>query len=241
MTESVEVRPRFMDSDLQESPAPPVESQTQAVATAARGLFTSMYENKIIVLIIIITIIVIAFVAYFVFRKDPETNTQQVYTNHPKQIDQKPAQVEPTGGAPSQSPAEETAGKPSHTELVKKADPAALKELLNRSKTASRPTENVGEETTITQSKTDSEVMELMEDDDQNDNVAETEDFGGRAETQDESELNSESDNENNETVDENIALDFTDSGSTCSAMLQSGRQCKNRVKAGGKCAKHSG
>ena len=235
MTDSVEVRPRFMDNDLQETPAPPPESQSQAVATAARGLFTSMYENKIIVLIIIITIIVIAFVAYFVFRKESEVNTQQVYAP-PKQPPQKTAQPEQTGGSPVGTVTEEIVNKPSHTELVKRSDPNALKELLNRSKTASRPTESAPEEPSGEQSKTDTEIMELMED-----NVVESEDVGSNSEgeeSHDEPDLQIES-NEHNECND-GIASDFTIHELTCGAMLQSGRQCKNRVKAGGNCAKHS-
>lgn len=217
MTESVEVRPRFTDNDMQESVAPPAESQTQAVATAARGLFTSMYENKIIVLIIIVTIIIIAFVAYFVFKKEPDT--QQVHNT--KQAAPKPAAVEPTS---NQTP-EETVSKPTHNDLVKKADPNALKELLNRSKTASRPVETTEDDITNSQSKTDSEVMDLMEDNNEDTNVEDNE------ETHEES-------NESNE-INESFSSETINGGSTCSAMLQSGRQCKNRAKTEGKCAKH--
>jgi hypothetical protein len=39
-------------------------------AAASKGLFTSLYDNKIIVLIIVIVIIIIALLAYVIYRKD---------------------------------------------------------------------------------------------------------------------------------------------------------------------------
>jgi hypothetical protein len=70
MTDSIEVRPRYQDPDIRINIPAEQEKIDDIPPPPTKGLFTSMYENKIIVLIIIITIIIIGIIAYVIYRKD---------------------------------------------------------------------------------------------------------------------------------------------------------------------------
>jgi hypothetical protein len=61
MTDFLEVKPRFHDPEATVA-VPAIEAPTP-------GLFTSMYENRVIILIIVASIIIIAIIAYIAYPK----------------------------------------------------------------------------------------------------------------------------------------------------------------------------
>jgi hypothetical protein len=86
--DTVPIRPRYYEHDTaplvvgtassgQNPPQTPAvqvpavqTAAAQAAAPASKGIFTSIYDNKIIVLIVVIIIIIIALFAYVIYRKD---------------------------------------------------------------------------------------------------------------------------------------------------------------------------
>ena len=141
MADSVEVRPRYKDPDVMQQemqtdrPAQS-ESAISAATSVTKGIFTSMYENKIIVLIIIIVIIIIGIIAYIVYRKPEEL------TDKPK----------PTVKSPESMQTVKT------EQPVQTDEKANLLNLLARSKK-----QDIKVEEPVV-SKTTDEIMQLMED-----------------------------------------------------------------------------
>ena len=142
MAGSIEVKPRFFEPDA------PTQNKIADTTLSAPigGLFTSVYENKIIVFIIVIIIIIIAICAYIFCRKtDDETkkSTPRAAPATPPTVPP-PAATEPE---PAPPPAEPAANK---TELVN---------LLARSKNLNTPAAAPAQNT-----KSKDEIMQLMED-----------------------------------------------------------------------------
>lgn len=95
MDDSIEVKPRYMEPNAPghynhgptaDNVATPVNSAPGAVTTStniSKGLFTSMYENKIIVLLIVVSIIIIGLLAYVVFNKSSQSGDPPPENNKP--------------------------------------------------------------------------------------------------------------------------------------------------------------
>jgi hypothetical protein len=64
MDEHVDITPQITDPDMMRRPA------ASAPKAETAGIFTSLYDNKIIALCIVVAIIVIAICAYVFFRRD---------------------------------------------------------------------------------------------------------------------------------------------------------------------------
>lgn len=64
MDEHVDITPQITDPDMMRRPA------TMAPKAETAGIFTSLYDNKIIALCIVVAIIIIAICAYVFFRRD---------------------------------------------------------------------------------------------------------------------------------------------------------------------------
>ncbi len=199
--DAIEVKPRYLepivtatgnnahgsDQNTQQAVISPIGAEPQSMT---RGLFTSMYENKIIVLIIVIVIILISIIAY-IFCRNPDVAKEQK-TIEPMQSGKQPTQtvksaensnIQPTESTvassdsgddsngddtPKKAPLEKT--KPD----AKKLDNTDLMELYNRSKNITTTTVEKSP-VVYADSKTNDEILELMEDeeyDDQNDQNA---------------------------------------------------------------------
>jgi len=109
MSEQVEVRPRYADPDAV-TKMQAAQAQAAVVTAAAettslppvqpgvvRGLFTSMYDNKIIVLIIVIAIVIIGIVAYIILRKEDDDKPKP---RKPEPMTGPPGPNGPNGGNP---------------------------------------------------------------------------------------------------------------------------------------------
>lgn len=200
MTTPLEVRPRYTDPDFVAIDIPAAaDSDPGASSTesATRGLFTSMYENKIIVFCIVLFIIIIGVVAWIVTR-------QKESGDSPSQKSGAAAEVPRKTSTP---PTTSTPPAPTKTNL----ESLLAKSQQARAAAATRP-----------DTAPQVEQLESSVDDSSHSNSSS------------ESDQNSLDDT----TIDLPAAQDHVDA--TCTATLASGRQCKNKVRNGGRCAKHS-
>ncbi len=163
MTDTIEVKPRYFEPE-----APNQQAAPAAVALAkSDGLFTSIYENRIIVFIIVATIIIIAFIAYVVYSRDPvepkpggyaaqqqaaaaqqtpQNQQQAAAAQQTPQNQQQAAAVQQNQQQPAQQPA-----KPANN----------LEELLTRSR---RVEAENNQSAQVMNMKSEEEIMHLMED-----------------------------------------------------------------------------
>lgn len=234
MTDSVEVRPRYKEPDapladtdiLPQQVSPAVNTPAAVTSVPTRGLFTSMYENKIIVLIIVIVIIIIGIIAYVIYRK-PEDESDKV----------KPA-TDKTGGVQNQQPpaaAQKHEAAPEQSRAGVKMNKNNLVNLLARSKNSpAQPPQEVSEDEEPVMSKTDEEIMQLMEDqesddeDDQNVAGADTDVESAPVEAQ-------------QSPPNEQTILATEGQVGLCTAVVPPGRNCRNRARNNGKCPRHGG
>ncbi len=209
----------------------------------SKGWFTNMYENKLIIMFIVLSIILIAFVAYFVLRKPDEnpvdkpkktknggdtgqagTPTQPVGTNlaqhtqHTQQPMQQTTQVQTNQVQTNQvqtTPAQQPMQQATQTQQPKKN----LGNLLERSRNVTVDKKPAAA-TVITGSKTEEEIMQLMESDQEED-------------------VDEELDEELDELDEEEPPKPAPDL--QCTTTLKSGQRCKLKVRNNGKCTKHGG
>lgn len=216
----IEVKPRYGIGYEQQQSAQVAQPQpiqpTMVEQSAKAGILNSIYEYKLIILIIVIVIIIIAFVAYFIFRKtdEPDKKSASVpnaMTTQQYQQMTPPPQMETTPQQPPQAVANPRPQPP--PAQSEPAQPKNLTNLLERSRNMNHPPANP----TVTGSKTEDEIMQLMEDD-----VPEQHQDTNSADDQEDTE----------EVIPE-------PQQTSCSQMLPSGRLCKNRPKTNGKCPKH--
>jgi hypothetical protein len=166
MDDPLEIKPRFHEPDA------PIQQNNQPQGySLSNGLFTSLYDNKIIVLMIIIVIIIIGIGAYIIYRKpDPE----------PVKNNKKPSNAQNTqSAAQNTSSTAQTSAQPN----PKTADSVATESQNNRAdllKLLEKTKQNNTEQpvTANKTTKSDSEIMQLMEDtsnDTKKDSESETE------------------------------------------------------------------
>lgn len=146
MTESVTVLPRFKEQTTpaysqQSGDLMPNESEPMV-----KGLFTSMYENKIIVLFIVIVIIIIGIIAYVIYKSDDKKET----------LKSPPAKAEKTESSNATSQCEtQPQSKTDEPKSIPEQKPKKdLLDLLKRGK----------QEAAQIETKTEDEIMSLMED-----------------------------------------------------------------------------
>lgn len=236
MAESVEVRPRYIEPDAPHVETTPVIAPPAPVSpavSAARGIFTSMYENKIIVLIIVIVIIIIGIIAYVVYRK-PEDDSDKPNSKLPAPTPNPPPNPTPNPvDAPTEKPTE-----PSQSTAAPKMDKNNLRTLLARSKGGAQPAPiAVVEESQG--SKTDTEIMQLMEDDedicdDHDDQDIPSEDLSA----DEEASIDDTADDA--ESTGDDLSGSANSQSASCSQMLPIGRQCRVKAVRNGKCKRHS-
>ncbi|QYB17705.1 hypothetical protein PV-S19_0341 [Pacmanvirus S19] len=271
MADSIEVKPRFKDPDILQHEVQQINASNEeqsnkieAAVSVTKGIFTSMYENKVIVIIVIIVIITIAIIVYVIFRKtDDETEKPKpTPTPAPKVAsdNQQPAQAEQQPAQTSQQPAQapqQPAQAPQQPAQTEQSEKNKLMNLLARSKKQEEKPAN---------SKSDDEIMEMMEDNPVSDNIepneteekqqtaTESNDSSGQDETELVNfveNLNTDDTVTNNSEQQELIyTLDDTPQDETeqssgnqnglCSTLVPSGRQCRNKAKTNGKCQLHS-
>lgn len=241
MTEAVEIMPRFLDPDAprKEEPlipslrSPPVTQPIGEHGSISKGILTSIYDNKLLVLIVVIVIIIIAVIAYIVFRKpDAEvtpknrikggtaqaTGTTQATPTGTTQATQQPAatQATPTGTAQANSTAPEQ--QPA-TPAPEPADRTSLSALLDRSRNMNTPPAQ--QSVVNTNSKSEDEIMQLMEyvdtADTADDNVSQDDDVQPTKQPE--------------EVVVDNL----------CTHIVPPGRRCRNPARTNGKCTRHAG
>lgn len=174
--DAIEVKPRYVEpianSVIQNEPAavvPTVEPST------VKGLFMSMYENKIIVMFIVIVILLIGVIAY-IFCRNPDADKVK---NTPKESVERLTGSDNQSTAKDQSttkdqpePEPEQKAKIDNKKPSKPLDNNSLMELYNRSKNIVQPDKEAPSEVTnhqnqrpaIANSKTDDEISQLMED-----------------------------------------------------------------------------
>lgn len=216
MADHMEVRPRFQEPDAPRVPEP-VHAAPQAADAAqmaipaaggnqstTRGLFTSVYENKIIVLIIVVAIIIIGIIAYVIYRKpeeDPDKSgaksnngqnaqpTQSVQSTQPDQSVQSAQSVQsvqsvqstqqPVQSAQSAQPVQSTQQKGTQSKPVVR-NKNDLLNLLERSK--NNETKKAPQQQVPRNMKSEDEIMQLMEDE----NIDESENHENSGELADE-------------------------------------------------------
>lgn len=227
MDESVSVRPRFVEGEVQQVQV--VQNVPQA---SEKGIFTSLYENKIIILIIVISIVIIGIIAYMlIYNKTAEDctsnpksatcTTQKLQSN--EQNLQNKKDVQPASSSKDDKRKlmtlyskvkEDGIGDENNTQTVENST------IYNQASQS-----NVNQQTHNTEDKTDDEIMQLMED--LHDEVEETE----KTVIEQPAEEGSMSDGAHSTGGQDNM----------CSATVSSGRACRNRARSGGKCQRHGG
>jgi hypothetical protein len=201
--ESVEVKPRFVDaavvsptSSQVPSPSQPFSqplSQSQAPMQApiqgnppeVKGLFTSLYENKIIVLIIVIVILIIGALSCIFYRKPEEMTPKpkakvkpQLCNNCNNSINAASSQNTQESIMKKQAPSQSGPSGQSGPSAQSNQDDIDYSELLERSNNIISPTLDVAEQPIKSpapspqpvvhkNSKTNEELMQLMEDGDE--------------------------------------------------------------------------
>lgn len=138
------VVPRITDQELvPPAPAPVASKAAEDVAAAAvgSGLFTSLYENKMIVLGVVVVIVLIAIFAYVILYRDKSKSVlPRIVSSEPMAAAGVPAPVTPNT-TPADVPATQEAvalvstAPPTLSEKSKKS----LASLFHRAKTASAP------------------------------------------------------------------------------------------------------
>ncbi|SIP86089.1 Hypothetical protein PACV_376 [Pacmanvirus A23] len=282
MADSIEVKPRFKDPDIlqhevQQNNAVNEEqsNKIEAAVSVTKGIFTSMYENKVIVIIVIIVIITIAIIVYVIFRKtDDETEkpkptptqiqntapnvagdtqqTQSTQSTQPTQSTQQ--QTEQT--QPTQQQTQSTQ-QPEQTQQSQQNEKNKLMNLLARSKKQEEKPANSKSDDEIMQMMEDTpvaEVVESVETEEVQQPTAEPSDNISQDETESVNFVDSlnmddttTNDSEQRELIytlddtpqDENEQSSGNQNG-LCSTLVPSGRQCRNKAKTNGKCQLHS-
>ncbi len=189
MNDTIEVKPRYFEPEASNQQM--LAQQTVAVGAASpsaslaktEGLFTSIYENRIIVLIIVVVIIVVAFIAYVVYSRDPaepkpaaqqsaqssQAAAQQSDQTAPQSA-QQPVQttqaaVQPTqqstqtNQTTAQQSGQSTTQQP--TQLTPPKPANNLEELLSRSRHVEAESMQNAQ---VMNMKSEEEIMHLMED-----------------------------------------------------------------------------
>lgn len=102
--EAVAVAPRFPDPDARvdkQKEIAPVAVGSMAIDPVNKGLFTSMYDNKIIVIIIVVAILVIGTLAYFIWYKDDGEEKPKARKNKDPDPNEPSVQAPPLNPPPS--------------------------------------------------------------------------------------------------------------------------------------------
>lgn len=281
----VAVRPRFYPDDqplqpglVQQMSAPvqPANNMTQpqmqmpmmhpqsvnvvpVQAETSKGLFTSVYENKIIVLIIVIIIIIIALVAYVIYRKeDPEPPRPRAR----RQGAPPPAQVRgdniadgpKAGGANDERVNDDQAEAEQEPERVEAEaapaqSPEELRKLLARGRAAAAKTtavpvpepSTVPPAETYDDSKSEDEILALMIDSDTKETEPEPVEDEDNTTGVDTTETPTpveppKATTEVTPVVDVPTTMKLDPA--LCSVLVK-GRQCRNKPKTEGKCGHH--
>ncbi len=242
------VVPRITDPEMQPKtfPGPEVPLVTPVAQSTGvvKGLFTSVYENKIIVLIIVVSIIIIGIIAYIILRKNddygpPPATQQQTVQQVAQQAVQQAAQQAVQQQQPQMTqPQQQQPQMVQQQQQQQQAHPVAfakLAELYQRGKLAgkqsvaqqaqqpSEPAEdNIAE--TGTNSKSEEEIQQLMEDqpaDEEHTNTSITDAL-------------------DNEPAIATLPTESQRPG-FCTELLKSGKYCRNRALSSNKCRTHGG
>ena len=241
MTDYQPVKPRITAPDMlpagpvTPAPAPPPPPAAPGVM---RGLFTSMYENKVIVLIIIAVIVIIGFFAYVMMRNpdaderprarqrgEPTTapTTAPPAVAAPTAVAAAPAAAQPPPPVAATAPAAaQPAAPPAAVAAQAAAQPAAaprsnLAELYTKSKQAEARLAQAPP--VVANTKSDEEIRALMEDD----------------------EVATEPAAAITGAVADSVDGTVDTVPTQCDALLKSGKQCRNRPRSNGKCQVHGG
>lgn len=115
----------------------------------ARGLFTSLYENKMIVLIVVVIIIIILIIAYVIYKKDPTNHSEQKQQSASQQLPQQPLpqsqqsqQQLPSQQLPQQQPIENAESMKGPKKVYSKE---SVSKILDRAKSAKMETSKKSE------------------------------------------------------------------------------------------------
>lgn len=247
-----------------QSAAPVQQAVQQAVQQPPqKGLFTSVYDNKLIVLIIAIIIIIIALAAYVIFRKD---ETAEVPKPKPRRNNYPQDNIDDRNRANNNAEGEDEDGNnggnnnnggnrentkeaasknntvksAANTEAAKQQD---LQKLLARGRAAATASvenkEPVVEE--YDDAKTENEILKLMEDDTPHD-VSTTTDVQDDTHTEIADEpLNTPTADATQTTQDKPTTAQSTTptlDPNKCSSIVKD-RQCGNKPTRNGKCHVH--
>lgn len=253
----VPIRPRFQENEVDNvlvatpSVAPVQNLQVNPPPVPqSKGLFTSAYDNKLIVLIIVIVIIIIALVAYVIYRKEesevpkprPRRNNYQqdnIAKSGEGNSDRGGAGEEKSTAVVAENTDKQT------TTHVQDINQENLKNLLARGRAT---VASVSDDSKIQtkeeydDEKTETEILHLMEDDINNQLDNDNNDGDNTHEDANAGTLVTPADNP----TEENSLVTPADQASTsnldpnkCSVLVK-GVQCKNRVTVNGKCRVHS-
>lgn len=204
---------------------PQAQLTTQLTTQSAPGWFTSIYDNKLIVLIIFITIILIGIIAYVVFRKpDEESSKAQVKSKENKENKDKENKDNKEGGKENNTEQQKT-NTQSKPNTQKKTSTDQLKDILGRSK---------GTQQTIPPpAKTEDEILQLMEDENGEEVVDDVENDVAENEVTDSQQEAQEPITQQNPT-----SAQVNDQ---CTMIGQHGKRCRNGAKTNGRCRRHGG
>lgn len=257
MGDSVEIKPRFLEPDAPNMPnmigggVGSINAGTALASapTASKGIFTSIYENRIIVLIIVVVIIIIAIVAYIIYRPRDEKEADRSdkdTTSSKKRTDTAATSVTPTPTTKpetDQKPNPPTASTaPPETPVPAQAAPKptnSLNDLLARSKQAEmKNMQQTTNNNPPTNMKSEDEIMQLMEDsfipaaqDNENTNANQPSGESDEQPSAANQDIQAATPTTTEQTVKNNDIY--------CSTMLSEGRRCRNRARASGRCARH--
>lgn len=249
MDGSVEVRPRYADPDMRveqrdSATAQVVPAAAQTTLVASKGILTSMYENKMIVIIIILSILVIAFIAYVVYNKsDDDSGGSKVSVSTQGQPSQQ------SQNQPQQTPAPRAETAPVVPTAQPKVNKTAIAALLAKSKNGGKAPEpealiqtqsaTKAQSNEDTGSKTEEEIMHLMEDEP----TDETNDSQDMREDVQEPDIEQETDPQQvqDETDDTQQTPANNNQKGMCVVLVPPGRQCRNKACSNGKCKRHGG
>jgi hypothetical protein len=242
MSEPVAVLPRYQDPDVknvtqQHVAATNIQPIVDLQSGPSKGILTSVYENKLIVLIIIIVILIISLVAYVIYRKeDPEKPKPTNRKQSPTRVGGGDDHVN-GGNAIGAGTADDNIADPApRTEPTREELLAMLAQGQNTQPAPVPPEvepkpKNPPKAVQLDDdSKTNDEIMQLMEDepDDEEDPVFEAPSKEGEPETPLESEQAPQG--ETTSTLDP----------TKCSEIVPPGRQCRNKHTKGDKCTRHA-
>ncbi len=256
MTDSVEVKPRYHEissgpSQTQGHPSilnsqntgqTPIQTPGVISPTIGSGLFVSLAENKLIVFIIVIAIIIIGIVAYVIYRKPEEVKPTRKSKVPGDNNEDTPS---PDNQDAQTKQSDTTQTKQSEPVQSKQTDQPDLSKQKNKPSTADKKTnlanmlkrsKQIVPKQTITNAKTDDEIMELMEDDSsiaQFTNADENidclvDDIADNIECED---------NTQDECVSSDVKV--SDIGAKCIATSATGHPCRNKALNNGKCSRH--